>query len=539
MMKVQTTILRSLLITALLLAAITSGHTQTAPRTNALNQVVRTAEYLEPAIPRVEQEAEVKRKLDALEKKTGRKPNVLILLVDDLGYGDTGAYGGGEGVGSPTPNIDRLAREGLRLTSTYAQPTCTPTRAALMTGRLPVRSGLIRPMIFGETITVNPWADEVSAARMLSAAGYKTGLSGKWHLGEPDGMQPQQVGYDEWLGFLLVQSQYSTLADARRYPSLHNVPGRLQAAQMLNRFGNIYTARKGEALRAVKPLDMDALANCDQDFADYSADFIKRAATEKKPFYLVHAFSKVHYDNYPAKGYAGRSPAGTPYRDAVVEVDDIVGRLVETLRQTGQLENTLVFFTSDNGPAEDNQPDAGFTPFRGAKGTTWEGGVRVPGIAFWPGMIKPGRTSDGLFDLMDLFNTSLAVAGIHDKIAPERYIDGIDQSSFLLADNGKSRRQTVYMYADSRFASARYQEFKIQMLPQMTENPFGAIGNTMTGSTGLTPWVYNLYSDPKEQEAVGVRNYEWLFPWMLMELRRHQATFVKYPPKRIGLELVR
>jgi arylsulfatase len=175
------------------------------------------------------------------------------------------------------------------------------------------------------------------------------------------------------------------------------------------------------------------------------------------------------------------------------------------LRQSGQLENTLVVFTSDNGPAEDNQPDAGFTPFRGAKGTTWEGGVRVPGIAYWPGTIKAGRVSDGLFDLMDLFNSSLALAGVHDKIAPDRYIDGIDQNSFLLTDNGQSRRQMVYMYADSRFASVRFHEFKLHLMAQAVQNPFGAIGNTMTGSTGLAPWVYNLYSDPKEQEAVGAR----------------------------------
>lgn len=147
---------------------------------------------------------------------------------------------------------------------------------------------------------------------------------------------------------------------------------------------------------------------------------------------------RVHNDSYPAEGYAGKSPAGFPYKDAILEVDDIVARLIDVLEETGELENTFIFLTSDNGANEDLFPDNGFQPWRGGKGTTWEGGVRVPGIAYWPGMIAPGRQSDGLFDLTDFFNTSLALAGVSDSIPSERFIDGIDQSSFLLADDGKS-----------------------------------------------------------------------------------------------------
>ena len=157
----------------------------------------------------------------------------------------------------------------------------------------------------------------------------------------------------------------------------------------LSEYNGIVEGKKGGDLKVAYQLATpQQMGNVDQDFANFSVDFIKRATEAKKPFYLIHAFAKVHFDNYPGDGYQGRSAAKLPYRDAVVEVDDIVGRLMKTLEETGQADNTLVFFTSDNGPEEDSYPDSGFTPFRAGKGTTWEGGVRVPAIAYWPGMIK-------------------------------------------------------------------------------------------------------------------------------------------------------
>lgn len=497
---------------------------------------VRETQSREPAILRPEQEAEVQEKLKQLAERTGRPPNILILLVDDLGWGDVGAYGGGESLGAPTPHIDRMAAEGLRLTSTYAQPSCTPTRAAMYTGRLPVRSGLVRPAMRGES--VESASKELLAARLLGDAGYRTGLSGKWHLGETTGLYPTEMGFGEFFGMLGVVDMYQDWQMVQHNPEIVTKPERFKAYQKFHEpMSWLMKGVAGKPLERVKPMSLEVTANMDQDFATWSQDFIRRAAGDKKPFYLVHAFSKVHFFNIPAEGYAGRSPAGTPYRDAVVEVDDIVGRLIETLRETGQLENTLVFFTSDNGPEEDSWPDSGHTPFRGAKGTTWEGGVRVPGIAYWPGMIAGGRKSDGLFDLTDLFNTSLALAGAADKLPTDRYIDGIDQSSFLLADSGESRREFVWMWNQYDFAAVRFDEFKMSFklyqVGDETQNSMGGLNN-VTVTKPLNPWFYNLYNDPKERRPQIVEK-QWAASMMNFPMYQHMMSFKIYP-NRPGLQ---
>lgn len=507
-----------------------------AEETKGWDRTVRVAPYLEPAIPHDNQEQTALAKLKALETKAGRKPNILIILVDDMGYGDVGAFGGGEMAGAPTPNIDRLAAGGLKLTSTYATPLCTPTRAALMTGRIPARSGLTRPLLASDRPTKNPWADEVSAAKLLSAGGYVTGLSGKWHIGEGEGMQPQQVGFDEFHGFLSVVSEYTQYMDDRKYGQLMLNPDRLATYKSQSEHNAVVEGTKGGELRTVYPLDTAAqMGNTDQDFANWSVGFINRAAKANKPFYLVHAFAKVHFDNYPGDGYKGRSPGKIPYKDAVVEVDDIVGRLIATLQETGQADNTFVFFLSDNGPEEDTYPDSGYTPFRGGKGTTWEGGVRVPGIAYWPNMIKPGRVSDGLFDVMDLFNTSLALGGVADKIPTERYIDGVDQTSFLLNDNGETNRQAVFCYNQADFSGLRWGEFKAYFKVQLTEQPFSNISMSTYVPVGVSPWVFDIYRDPKERLSRSNGEFEWVYGPILQMYALHAATFVKYPNKDIGL----
>jgi len=505
-------------------------------RFNPLLKEVRQVQNMEPAIPRPEQEKEARKKLEKFVKEHKQRPNILILLVDDLGWGDVGVYGGGEAVGSPTPNIDHLADAGLKLTSTYAQPSCTPTRVAMYTGRLPIRSGLVRPTVAGES--ADEAQKEILAARLLGEAGYRTGLSGKWHMGEQEGMYPTDMGFGEFFGMLGVVDMYQDWQMIEHSPEIVTKPERFNAVRQFREPRNwLMQGIAGQPLERIKPMTLETTANMDQDFAAWSQDFIRRAANDKKPFYLVHAFSKVHFFNIPAKGYAGRSPAGTPYRDGVVEVDDIVGRLLDTLKETGQLEKTLVFFTSDNGPEEDSWPDTGHTPFRGAKGTTWEGGVRVPGIAYWPGMIAPGRKSDGLFDLMDLFNTSLALGGVADKIPSDRYIDGIDQTSFLLADKGESRREIIWMWNQYDFSAVRIHEFKAHFrLCQIDhDNPdaMGGLDNSLVMEP-LNPWFYNLYNDPKERRPEIVMK-TWAAGMMNFPLYQHMMSFKIYP-NRPGLQ---
>lgn len=497
-------------------------------------KAVVTSENMEPAIIHPEQRDAAQKKLAAFKNKAGRAPNILIFLVDDMGWGDLGANGGGVTIGAPTPNIDQLAYGGIRFTSFYAQPLSTPSRAAMMTGRLPVRTGLVRPILTGETLKKNPWEDEVTAAGVLNKGGYRTGMVGKWHLGEIEGAYPQQNGYDEYYGFLQVVSNLTEMIDERLYPNLVNDPERLAAMKSIQP-PQITSGMQGGPIKVEQELKtIDDISRMDQKFADYSEGFIRRAAQKNEPFYLVHAFSRVHNDNYPAPGYAGKSPAKYPYKDAIVEVDDIVGRIMQTLKETDQLENTVVFFTSDNGANEDVWPDSGFHPWRGGKGTTWEGGIRVPGIAYWPGMIKAGRVSDGLFDILDLFNTSVALGGQSKHIPNNRYIDGIDQTSFLLADDGESNRETSFFYAGNQFTALRWNEFKVHFKVMDTTLTRKNIDATTVSVANPAPWVYNLYIDPKEQ-IPGHHGFEWGYPRAINLVKHHMATFKKYPVKDIGL----
>jgi arylsulfatase len=276
------------------------------------------------------------------------------------------------------------------------------------------------------------------------------------------------------------------------------------------------------------------MAEADIRLRDFSVQKIAELAAQDKPFFLEHAFMKVHTDNYASDEYKGKSAAGWPYKDAVVEVDGIIGDLVAALDKAGVLDTTFIFITSDNGPQMDGWPDSGFTPFRGAKGTTWEGGVRVPGIAYWKGMISPGRVSDGLFDLMDLFNTALTLAGASDKLPQDRYMDGVDQTSFLLNDDGQSEREQVYFWMGTTFAAMRMHELKIHQKVILPQNDFLWIDQATMNDVGTAPWLFNLYIDPKEQYAVGHRMSAWLAT-MGTEMKAHGATFIKYPPKKIGL----
>lgn len=526
---------KNYLITLILVFGI--GFQISAQQSNQLpfTKAVKTKDYLEPSRVYEEQNKIATKKLAELKKKTGQKPNILIMLVDDMGYGDPGCYGGGIMIGAPTPNIDNIAKSGLLLTSTYSQPTCTPTRAAIMTGRIPARSGLTRPILTGEQPTVNPWADEVTAAKLLSENGYITALSGKWHLGEQDGYWPHQVGYDEYFGVLSVASEFTQGLESRRYPDMiYNKERMAQLDKLSHRA--ITSGKKNGKLKTEQEITtLEQLAEIDQKCAEYSENFIREAAKNKKPFYLVHSFIKVHNDNYPAKEFIGKSLAKFPYKDAVVEVDDIVGRLNSLLKELNIDDNTIVFFTSDNGANEDVWPDSGYHPFKGGKGTTWEGGVRVPGIAYWPGMIDAGRQSDGLFDLMDLFNTSIKISGAYDKISSKNYIDGVDQTSFLLAKDGKSNREAVFMYSEKTFMALRWEEYKVHMKIFDVMHPGSNLDESAILNVGMAPWIYNLYTDPKEQASTGHRFFEWGIGTVVGLAGQNAKSFVNYPMKDIGL----
>ncbi|MDQ0318648.1 arylsulfatase [Pararhizobium capsulatum DSM 1112] len=523
--------LRTLVLQTAVLAAIPT----LALAQSVLSKAERTSESMEPALVHADQATAAQKKLDELMARTGRRPNIVWLVVDDMGYGDPGVFGGGAAIGAATPNMDRLAHEGLTMTSTYSQATCTPTRSAILTGRLPVRTGLTRPILAGDKITKNPWADETSLPKLLGDAGYKTVLSGKWHVGESVGMRPQDIGFDEFYGFYEAEKEISQGVDKRRYPDLVLNPERLAMLKKTGSSTALVHGFKGGETKDVEQIDsIGKMAEGDRMLKEFSVQKIKELAGGTAPFFLEHAFMKVHADNFASKAFEGRSASKYPYKDDVVEVDAYIGEIVDALDKAGVLDNTFIFVTSDNGPQLDTWPDAGYTPFRGAKGSAWEGGVRVPGIAYWRGMIKSGRESDDLFDLMDLFNTSLHVAGVADKIPTDRYIDGIDQTSFLLADDGQSNREKVYIWNEQNFMAMRMYEYKIHVKVVQEQAQWLNIDMTTVSDVGLAPWLFNLYIDPKEQYPVGHRMNAFLAS-MAAEMKAHGATYKKYPPKNIGL----
>lgn len=500
---------------------------------------VMTAPNLEPAIPHPDRDAVAADKLAALRDKTGRTPNIIIFLVDDMGWGDPGCFGGGAAIGAPTPNIDRLAASGLRLTSAYSQPSCTPTRAAMLTGRLPQRSGLTRPTATGEASA--GMAGEVTIARLLGEAGYATGMVGKWHLGEDEGQWPSDVGFDEYFGNLSANTSYHDFRDPEIAPELFYNPERMAAMERVHFTRSTVKGWKDGRREVGDEIDLETEPLLEMEYLAWSQDFMRRAVEGDQPFYLYHAMNRTHFKNYPNPDFRGKSPAAVPYKDSVAEVDYVLGEIVKTVRELGQEENTLIVFSHDNGPEEDafaggtSTPDTGHTPFRGAKGTTWEGGVRVATIAAWPGMIEAGRVSDGLFDLMDTYNTFARLGGA-THLPTDRYIDGIDQTSWFLADGDdhqESNREAVYYWYGQDFYATRWREFKrFEQIMTIGMNPgpstYGGLTNatrTMTSDPTIG-WIFNVWTDPKERAPLF---RQWLAGPVIELTSRNKLSFLLYP----------
>lgn len=490
---------------------------------------VRSAEHLEPRFVLEPQETAAAARLAAYRGEDGRRPNVLVILFDDVGWGDFGCYGGGVAVGAPTPNIDRLARRGLLLTSCYSEPSCTPSRASLMTGRLPMRHGLLRPPMYGQPGGLD---GEVTFARLLQETGYVTQAVGKWHMGENRESQPQHVGFDDFYGFLSVSDMYTEWRDPNFFPEIVYSEERTEWVKNLPFNKCFVHATRDNDAENVEEVTIPVLSQLDDKWADYSLEFIRRMAPQAAPWFLYHCTRGAHFDNYPHERFLGTSPAKHPYKDTIIELDDIVGRLVAELEATGQLDDTLIFLSSDNGPEMETWPDAAYSPFRCAKGSTWEGGQRVPGILAWPGMIDADRATDGLFSQMDLFNTILRLAGADDRIPDDRYIDGVDQTSFLLAPDGESNRKYLYYWLVNVFSALRVGEWKF-MVASTSDDDRDCLN--LGGFTGVTQKythgrLYNLYLDPKESRSYMIRKLAYIDSFTT-GLAQHLMTYGKYKPK--------
>jgi arylsulfatase len=497
---------------------------------------VKPADNMYPVVPHPDQDRAARDKLAALERKTGKKPNMLFFLLDDVGWMDPGFNGGGIAVGNETPTMDKLANEGLLLTSAYSTPSCSPSRATIMTGQNPLHHGILRPPMYGEPGGLD---GETTVAMLLKRHGYVTQGVGKWHMGENRGSLPQNVGFDDYLGFLGVSDMYTEWRDQYLNPEVALSPERFQMMEKdpFNHDEVHCTPANKANCDSTRLIDLNYIKDLDKHWMDYSVDFIHRMQGNKQPFFLYHATRGCHFDNYPSDEWAGKSRARTVFSDCMVHMDYVLGQLVKALDETGQLDNTLIILTSDNGPECEVPPHAR-TPFRGCKGSTWEGGVRVPTFVYWRGMIAP-RRSEGLFDFADFLPTALSIAGFPGSKLTQfypnsTYIDGVDQASFFVADKGESARRSRPYTLNQYFAAIRVDEFKYIFTTEVESGFFqkgniGGFSGPIAVDTGGGVMV-NLYTDPQEDESVGIRHIPMAVPTE-QAAADYMKELIKYPPQ--------
>lgn len=408
------------------------------------------------------------------------KPNFIVITVDDLGYADIGPFGSKL---NRTPQLDRMAKEGRRLTSFYAAPVCSPSRAALMTGSYAKRALPIPHVLFPEdAVGLSP--KEVTVAEVLKEAGYATAIIGKWHLGDQPEFLPGAQGFDLHFG-LPYSNDMGPVADGVRSDlgkpvPAPNVTGKGQPPLPL--------LRNGAVVKRVLPDDQQSLVEL---YTDEAVRFI--AEKKDTPFFLYLPHNAVHFPIYPGRKWAGKSPHGI-YSDWVEEVDWSVGCVLNALREHGLAERTLVLFTSDNG----GTPRGINTPLRGHKGSTLEGGMRVPALAWWPGKVPAGTTSDAITGMHDVLPTLTAMAGA--KLPAGRKLDGADITPQLTGPPGAGPAHETFFYFNGlRLNAVRHGDWKLQI----------AIGRTPGAKAGeFTPQLYNLRTDIGEAADVAAANPE-------------------------------
>ena len=359
------------------------------------------------------------------------RPNIILILSDDFGYGDSGPYGGGPGRGMPTPSLDRLAAEGMTFYSFYAQPSCTPGRAAVQTGRIPNRSGMTTVAFQGQGGGLP--AAEWTLASVLKQGGYKTFFSGKWHLGEADYALPTAQGYDEMKYCGLYHLNAYTYGDPTWFPDMSP-----ELRAMFNKVTKgALSGKAGEKVVEEFKINGQYINTPDKGlvgipfFDEYvekaSVDYLERASKSEQPFFMSINFMKVHQPNLPHPDFIHKSMSKSKYADSVVENDTRIGRILEKVRALGLDKKTYVFWTTDNGAWQDVYPDAGYTPFRGTKGTVREGGNRVPAIAWGPG-IKAGSKNHDIVGGLDYMATFAALAKVKlPEKGPRRSADHLRQ----------------------------------------------------------------------------------------------------------------
>ncbi len=485
-----------------------------------------------------------------------KKPNIILLVTDDTGYGDLGPYGGGEGRGMPTPNFDRLAAEGMTFFSFYAQPSCTPGRAAMQTGRIPNRSGMTTVAFQGQGGGLP--AAEWTLASVLKQADYRTFFTGKWHLGESDYALPNAQGYDEMKYVGLYHLNAYTYADPTWFPDMD--------PELRAMFQNVtkgsLSGKAGEEAKEDFKINGQYVDTPDQGvvgipfFDGYvekaAVDFLEKAAKDDQPFFLNVNFMKVHQPNLPHPDFIHQSPSKSKYADSIVELDARVGAIMDKVRELGLEEDTLIFWTTDNGAWQDVYPDAGYTPFRGTKGTVREGGNRVPAIAWWPGKIEAGTKNHDILGGLDLMATFSALAGVslptNDREGQPIIFDSHDMSPVLLG-TGKCERKSWFYFTEMELTPGAVRVNNYKAVFNLRGDDGATTGGLAVDSNlgwkgaesyvAVVPQMFDLWQDPQERYDIFMNNYTertWMLVTIGEAVKELMKTYVQYPPRKLQSE---
>jgi arylsulfatase len=439
-----------------------------------------------------------------------KKPNIIMLMTDDTGWNDFGCYsGGGASLGHPTPNIDRIAREGAVFTSWYGQASCTAGRASFITGRIPIRTALSIVVAPGDRNHLTK--ETPTIAEFFQKNGYSTFFMGKWHLGDTPDAYPTEHGFDEMKEFAAYYAGVYTYNDTSKwfhpwFPSYNP-----EFEKMYDSVVNLgeWDAEAGQAARKVGTITYDSMATMDERMASNAVQYIKEHANSDKPFFIDVNFIKMHNPTHAAPDFAGRSHLGD-YSDSLMEMDADIGKIMDELR--ADAPNTIVILTADNGAWLDAYPDAGTTPFRGEKGSAFEGGWRVPALMWWPDHIPAGARYGEMMSHIDCWSTLAAMAGLtppphgewKDNSGKPIYFDSIDNSDYILGKSPHSARKS-WIYVNGEYLHAIRMDIAGDEKEPWVNIAWKFIWTAKDSwlgpsqDLGSIPAVYNLTMDPYEK----------------------------------------
>jgi len=431
-------------------------------------------------------------------------PHIVLILADNLGWGELGCYGGGELRGARTPRIDKLASEGLRLLNFNIESDCVPTRSALMTGRHPIRTGALESGApAGLSNGIHPW--EITLAQLLSAQGYATAIHGKWHLGDREGRYPKDRGFDQWYGIPRTSGESLFTSSPGYDPEIVPLP-------------YVMEGRKGEPARNVQVYDLEMRRRIDSELVARTNEFMRRQVKDGRRFFAYVPITQVHYPTLPHPDFAGKTGAGD-WADVLAEMDYRIGQILDEIEALKIAGDTLVIFASDNGP-EFRRPWRGTAgPWSGTYHTTMEGGLRAPFMIRWPGHIPPCRVSNEIVHVTDLYTTLGRLAGA--VVPADRPIDGVDQLDFFLGRQERSKREGFVFYIKSELRAAKWREWKMHLVWEPEPN---------TGPNHLeSPYIFNLLQDPKEETDVHATAV-WVRHRMRRMIHEFQESLKAHPP---------